>query len=99
LQIIWLFLALLHAMMMDTMFCCWLIYTCQQLIHLKEIMKPLMELSASLDTLVPHSAELFRAVSATANNPIPSGDYNASNYLATILKTGFMKTNYVESIF
>ncbi|XP_023716643.1 odorant receptor coreceptor [Cryptotermes secundus] len=73
-QIIWLFLALLHAMMMDTMFCCWLIYTCEQLIHLKEIMKPLMELSASLDTLVPHSAELFRAVSATANNPIPSGD-------------------------
>lgn len=36
-------------------------------------MKPLMELSASLDTLVPHSAELFRAVSASTNNPIPTG--------------------------
>jgi hypothetical protein len=79
-------------MMMDTMFCCWLIYTCEQLIHLKEIMKPLMELSASLDTLVPHSAELFRAVSSTANNPIPSGDYSARNYISTVLKTGFMKT-------
>jgi gustatory receptor len=73
LQILWLFLALSHAMMMDTMFCCWLIYTCEQLIHLKEIMKPLMELSASLDTVVPHSADLFRAVSATTNAPIPSG--------------------------
>uniref|UniRef100_A0A0U5AEG0 Odorant receptor n=1 Tax=Reticulitermes speratus TaxID=60591 RepID=A0A0U5AEG0_9NEOP len=73
-QILWLFLALSHAMMMDTMFCCWLIYTCEQLIHLKEIMKPLMELSASLDTVVPHSADLFRAVSATTNAPITSGD-------------------------
>jgi gustatory receptor len=84
LQIIWLFLALMHAMMMDTMFCSWLIYTCEQLIHLKEIMKPLMELSASLDTVVPHSADLFRAVSATTNAPIPSGGYNAS------LKIGFV---------
>ncbi|XP_069691382.1 odorant receptor coreceptor isoform X2 [Periplaneta americana] len=73
-QLIWLFLALLHAMLMDTMFCCWLIYTCEQLIHLKEIMKPLMELSASLDTVVPHSAELFRAVSANTNNPAATGD-------------------------
>ena len=60
-------------MMMDTMFCCWLIYTCEQLIHLKEIIKPLMELSASLDTVVPNSADLFRAGSITTNAPVPSG--------------------------
>ncbi|PSN39983.1 Odorant receptor coreceptor [Blattella germanica] len=73
-QFIWLILALSHSMLTDVMFCCWLIYTCEQLLHLKEIMKPLMELSASLDTVVPYSAELFRAVSATGNQPLPGTD-------------------------
>lgn len=31
-------------------------------------MKPLMELSAALDTVVPHSNELFRAASTISNN-------------------------------
>jgi len=49
-------------------------------------MKPLMELSASLDTVVPHSADLFRAASTATNAPIPSGSSNASHYLSFILK-------------
>jgi hypothetical protein len=51
-----------------------LIFACEQLQHLKEIMKPLMELSASLDTYVPKSADLFRAPSATSqDNLIENG--------------------------
>lgn len=50
--------------LLDVMFCSWLIFACEQLQHLKAIMKPLMELSASLDTYRPNTAELFRAVSA-----------------------------------
>lgn len=44
----------------DLMFCSWLIFACEQLQHLKEIMKSLMELSATLDTYRPNSAALFR---------------------------------------
>ena len=51
------------ANLMDVMFCSWLIFACEQLQHLKAIMKPLMELSASLDTYRPNTAELFRASS------------------------------------
>lgn len=31
-----------HANLLDVLFCCWLIFACEQLQHLKEIMKPLM---------------------------------------------------------
>ncbi|XP_014219015.1 odorant receptor coreceptor [Copidosoma floridanum] len=48
----------------DTIFCSWLLFACEQLQHLKDIMKPLMELSATLDTVVPNSGELFKAGSA-----------------------------------
>jgi hypothetical protein len=59
---------------LDSLFCSWLIFACEQLQHLKEIMKPLMELSASLDTYVPKSADLFRAPSATSqDNLIENG--------------------------
>nr|ULR56389.1 odorant co-receptor [Leptopilina drosophilae] len=49
---------------LDVLFCSWLLFACEQLQHLKQIMKPLMELSATLDTVVPNSSELFKAGSA-----------------------------------
>ncbi|XP_049839717.1 odorant receptor coreceptor [Schistocerca gregaria] len=67
-QLYWLTATLMHSNLMDVMFCCWLIYACEQLVHLKEIMKPLMELSATLDTVVPHTSELFRAASTLPTN-------------------------------
>lgn len=51
------------ANLLDVMFCSWLIFACEQLQHLKAIMKPLMELSASLDTYRPNTAELFKVSS------------------------------------
>uniref|UniRef100_A0A1B0C554 Odorant receptor n=1 Tax=Glossina palpalis gambiensis TaxID=67801 RepID=A0A1B0C554_9MUSC len=56
--------ALSHANLCDVLFCSWLIFACEQLQHLKSIMKPLMELSASLDTFRPDSGALFRSLSA-----------------------------------
>lgn len=46
--------------MFDLLFCSFLLFACEQLQHLKSIMKPLMELSATLDTVVPNSGELFK---------------------------------------
>nr|NP_001296031.1 odorant receptor coreceptor [Plutella xylostella]BAG71421.2 olfactory receptor-2 [Plutella xylostella] len=63
-QVYWLLFAMAIANLMDVMFCSWLLFACEQLQHLKAIMKPLMELSASLDTYRPNTAELFRANSA-----------------------------------
>nr|WIG65270.1 odorant receptor co-receptor [Hippodamia variegata] len=57
--------SMFQANLSDTLFCSWLIFACEQLQHLKEIMKPLMELSATLDTYVPKSSDLFRASSQT----------------------------------
>ena len=54
-----------HANLLDVLFCSWLIFACEQLLHVKEIMKPLMDLSSSLDTYNPGSTELFKAASAT----------------------------------
>nr|ACD40044.1 odorant receptor [Phyllotreta striolata] len=51
-------------------FCSWLIFACEQLHHLQAIMKPLMELTASMDTYVPNSAILFRAPSATSHEQV-----------------------------
>lgn len=51
------------ANLLDVIFCSWLIFACEQLQHLKAIMKPLMELSAALDTYRPNTAELFRVSS------------------------------------
>ena len=56
------------AYLMDVMFCSWLIFACEQLQHLKAILKPLIELSASLDTYRPNTAELFRASSTGKTN-------------------------------
>lgn len=73
-QIYYIFFSMLHANLLDSLFCSWLIFACEQLQHLKEIMKPLMELSATLDTYVPKSADLFRAASANSqDNLIENG--------------------------
>lgn len=64
-QLYWLTFTLFHANLLDILFCSWLIFACEQLLHVKEIMKPLMDLSSSLDTYNPGSTELFKAASAT----------------------------------
>lgn len=48
------------ANLLDVLFCSWLLFACEQIQHLKNIMKPLMEFSATLDTVVPNSGELFK---------------------------------------
>ncbi|KAJ8917386.1 hypothetical protein NQ315_002410 [Exocentrus adspersus] len=78
-QIYYVFFSLFHANLMDSLFCSWLIFACEQLQHLKEIMKPLMELSASLDTYVPKSADLFRAPSAKSQDNYIESEYNSKN--------------------
>nr|QHN69127.1 odorant receptor coreceptor [Sirex nitobei] len=60
-QFYWLLFTMMDSNMLDVLFCSWLLFACEQLQHLKQIMKPLMELSATLDTVVPHSNELFKA--------------------------------------
>ncbi|CAG9791289.1 unnamed protein product [Diatraea saccharalis] len=70
-QVYWLLFSMAVANLMDVMFCSWLIYACEQLQHLKAIMKPLMELSASLDTYRPNTAELFRASSTEKSEKVP----------------------------
>jgi len=45
------------------------VHACEQLQHLKEILNPLIELSATLDSAVHNPAEIFRANSAK-NQPI-----------------------------
>lgn len=73
LQLIWLLLALSHANLLDILFCSFVIFACEQLKHLKEILQPLMELSAALDSVVPNTAELFRSGSAASNLPLMNG--------------------------
>lgn len=63
-QFYWLLITMTDANTLDVLFCSWLLFACEQLQHLKQIMKPLMELSATLDTVVPNSSELFKAGSA-----------------------------------
>ncbi|XP_060806501.1 odorant receptor coreceptor isoform X1 [Amyelois transitella] len=70
-QVYWLFFSMITANLMDVMFCSWLIFACEQLQHLKAIMKPLMELSASLDTYRPNTAELFRVSSTEKSEKVP----------------------------
>ncbi|ENN72504.1 hypothetical protein HUJ04_001120 [Dendroctonus ponderosae] len=79
-QIYYVFFSLFQANLLDNLFCSWLIFACEQLQHLKEIMKPLMELSATLDTFVPKSADLFKSPgSATSQDHLIENDFNAKN--------------------
>lgn len=62
-QFYWLFNALAVANLLDVLFCSFVIFACEQLSHLKEIMKPLMELSAALGSAPTN--EVYRLPSAT----------------------------------
>ncbi|KAI5642649.1 7tm odorant receptor domain-containing protein [Phthorimaea operculella] len=70
-QVYWLVFAMMIPNVLDVLFCSWLVFACEQLQHLKAIIKPLMELSASLDTHRPNTAELFRASSTEKSEKIP----------------------------
>ncbi|XP_037947524.1 odorant receptor coreceptor [Teleopsis dalmanni] len=70
LQVYYLLFSMVHSNLCDVLFCSWLIFACEQLQHLKGIMKPLMELSASLDTYRPNSAALFRSLSANSKSEL-----------------------------
>lgn len=61
-QFYWLVITMVDSNSLDVLFCSWLLFACEQLQHLKAIMKPLMELSATLDTVVPNSSELFKVL-------------------------------------
>ncbi|XP_017890983.1 odorant receptor coreceptor [Ceratina calcarata] len=63
-QLYWVIFCMMDANLLDVLFCSWLLFACEQIQHLKNIMKPLMEFSATLDTVVPHSGELFKSTSA-----------------------------------
>ena len=64
-QFYFLLFTMTQANSLDVLFCSWLLFACEQLQHLKQIMKPLMELSATLDTVVPNSSELFKVSETT----------------------------------
>lgn len=66
-QVYYLVFSMMQANLLDMLFCSWLIFSCEQLQHLKHIMKALMELSASLDTYRPNSAAIFKRLSASSN--------------------------------
>ncbi|XP_073994619.1 odorant receptor co-receptor [Rhodnius prolixus] len=75
-QLYWLFISLSHANLLDILFCSFVLFACEQLKHLKEILQPLMELSAALDSVVPNSGDLFRASSTASNIPLIGNDGN-----------------------
>lgn len=61
-QIYYILFSLAHANLWDVLFCSWLIFACEQLQHLKNILVPLVDLSSTLDTFRPNSGKLFRNV-------------------------------------
>ncbi|XP_041972175.1 odorant receptor coreceptor [Aricia agestis] len=90
-QVYWLLFSMSIANLLDLMFSSWLIFACEQLQHLKAIMKPLMEISASLDTYRPNTAELFRISSADKSEKIPdSTDMDIRGIYATQQDFGMM---------
>lgn len=73
-QFYYLLFSLCQSNLADVLFCSWLLFACEQLQHLKGIMRPLMELSASLDTYRPNSAALFRSDSANSKSGLIEDD-------------------------
>lgn len=59
-QIYYLLFSITHANLWDVLFCSWLIFACEQLQHLKNILVPLVDLSSTLDTFRPNSAKFLR---------------------------------------
>ncbi|KAL1114879.1 hypothetical protein AAG570_007703 [Ranatra chinensis] len=73
-QLYWLIMTLSQANLLDVLFCSFVIFACEQLKHLKEILQPLMELSATLDSVVPNSGELFRSPTTAPSIPFVTQD-------------------------
>ncbi|XP_050428132.1 odorant receptor coreceptor isoform X2 [Adelges cooleyi] len=75
-QFYFIFFTLSHANLLEVLFSSFVIHACEQLKHLKEILNPLIELSAALDTAAPNPTDMFRASSAKKQlaNTI-DGDY------------------------
>lgn len=69
-QCYYLLMSLMQANLADVLFCSWLIFACEQLMHMKSILRPLMELSATLDTYRPNSGALFRNISAGSKSEL-----------------------------
>ncbi|KAJ6636110.1 Odorant receptor coreceptor [Pseudolycoriella hygida] len=83
-QVYFLLFSMTNCNLSDVMFCSWLIFACEQLVHLKEILKSLMELSASLDTYRPNSQTLFRSSSGNSKTELIADneeDYAKANGL------------------
>nr|WKW84791.1 odorant receptor coreceptor [Nephotettix cincticeps] len=78
-QLYFLMMALTHANLLDVVFCCFVIFACEQLKHLKEILRPLMELSAALDVPVDNPERLFRRDNSNAEVPLLGADENELN--------------------
>ncbi|XP_065201681.1 odorant receptor coreceptor [Planococcus citri] len=82
-QFFWIFYTMAHANLCDMLFCSLVIHSCEQLKHLKEIMGPLIELSAALDTQVPNAEALFRVPSSGSKAPLVENEENedySTNY-------------------
>ncbi|KAF6216670.1 hypothetical protein GE061_001016 [Apolygus lucorum] len=79
-QLYWLFITLAHSNLLDVLFCCFVIFACEQLKHLKEILQPLMELSAALDSVVPNSGDLFKAGSAGSDIALIGNGENGNDF-------------------
>lgn len=62
------------------LFCSLVLFSCEQLKHLKEIMGPLIELSAALDTQVPNAEALFRVPSSGSKAALVENGKHAEYY-------------------
>ncbi|KAL1453917.1 hypothetical protein WDU94_010220, partial [Cyamophila willieti] len=70
-QVYWVFSLVAHSQLCDGMFCSLVLFSCDQLIHLKEILKPLIDLSISQHG-IPSSLDLFVNKSANSNHKLIS---------------------------
>lgn len=69
-QFYFVFIGLSISNLCDSLFDSLVLVSCEQLKHLKEIMGPLIELSAALDTQVPNAEALFRVGSSNSKAPL-----------------------------
>ncbi|KAI5722365.1 hypothetical protein M8J76_007406 [Diaphorina citri] len=78
-QVYWVFSLVAHSQLCDGMFCSLVLFSCDQLKHLKEILKPLIDLSISQHG-IPSSLDLFVNKSASSNKKlIANEDFEYQN--------------------
>lgn len=58
-QLYFLIFTMMQCSLADLLFCSWIQFSVSQLHHLKDILTPLIQLSSTLDTYRPNSANLF----------------------------------------